>query len=228
MTKLRMTVRLLLAATALFATSAIAGPVALTVPAPDQPRLRVGDTYVFQRSGIRRVAEVQGDHIVWADPDDEVARTTRDFFAPPLTETVPRGVVRRTIDGDPSALWPLEVGASVEFVTSGETLRFDRDGSGEGVLYWTCEVVHFHQARTPAGDFDAFRVVCKGRNAPDRGLVVEVLYDYAPTLRHYVLRDWRNLRSGERFVDRLEAALPAELATPQRLRAVVRRIARRN
>jgi hypothetical protein len=56
---------------------------------------------------------------------------------------------------------------------------------------------------------------------------IQVVYwDYAPRIGHYVRRESWLPRSGRRSVRELSAALPAALANPRRIDAVLERLAK--
>ena len=75
-----------------------------------------------------------------------------------------------------------------------------------------------------AGDYDTFHVRCEAHR-PDLPLRVPVqvmAWDYAPSLGHYVRRQW--FEGGQARESVLSAALPAEVATPARLDQVLQRL----
>ena len=80
-----------------------------------RPTLQRGDTFVFGRSTVTRVAATSAQTLTWTLPDGRSLRGTRDFFAPALSADHPGRHVDSTIDGDPSALWPLAAGKRISF-----------------------------------------------------------------------------------------------------------------
>jgi len=92
-----------------------------------RPALQRGDTFVFGRTTLTRVAAASAHTLTWTQPDGRKLRATRDFFAPALAADYPGRRVTSTIEGDPSALWPLAAGKTVRFE---ETRRTTWDETG--------------------------------------------------------------------------------------------------
>jgi len=193
---------------------------------PDAPRptLRAGDTFVFGRGTVRRVQAHGADAITWRTTDGQTQRATPHFFAPLLQQDLPAGSQRSTLSGNPGALWPLRVGRSVSFeetrVSRLRSLGIER----RTTLRWDCDVRETRHVSVPAGDFDTFHVRCEAHRAdlPVRVPVQVMAWDYAPSLGHYVRRQW--FEAGQARESVLSAALPAEVATPARLDRVLQRL----
>lgn len=197
--------------------------VAATPPEASKPRLpSAGDSFIYGRSALHQVQRQRGNITEWRLGEDQSYSTGPHFFVPALSR---QSVGRQTasdIEGDPGQLWPLRPGKQVRFKEVRRvTLAFGLQQSG--VVQWVCSVVDGRMSYVPAGDFETYHVTCDGR--PDSiWLARERLsWDYAPALGHYVKRSWF---SGSRQRDAvLAAALPGTLATPERLAAVLQRLA---
>ena len=170
-----------------------------------------------------RVAATSAQMLTWTLPDGRSLRSPRDFFAPALSAEHPGYRVDSTIDGDPSALWPLAAGKRVSFGETRRTTWAETGHVSEARRRWDCEVVDARVSFVPAGDFATWHVRCSAFS-PNFPLPLQtVTWDYAPSLGHYVRRTW--------FADRrqrevmLSAALPGKAATPARIEAVLARLA---
>lgn len=197
--------------------------VAIELPPAPRPTVRVGDTYVYGASSVRRVAAVTPTALTWSTTDGERFRSSRDFFAPLLEQTRAQQRHRSTLDGQPGALWPLSVGKQVSFEETRVTWLATVDREITARLRWDCEVQDARLSSVPAGDFETFHVVCKAYR-PGLFLPLQtVTWDYAPSLGHYVRRTW--FEGGRARQATLAAALPAALATPPRIAAALQRLA---
>ena len=206
------------------AESVAARPPSLP-PAP-RPAVRVGDTYVFGATSVRRVAAVSTSALTWTTTDGQRQRTTRDFFTPVLEQTLPDRRITSELSGQPGALWPLSVGKTATFGESRTTSMntsinaFNREVRTQ--LRWTCEVVDTRVSQVPAGDFDTFHVACKAYRQGFFLPLQTVTWDYAPSLGHYVRRTW--FEGGRPRQSVLGAALPGPLATAPRIASTLQRL----
>lgn len=188
-----------------------------------RPALQRGDTFVFGRTTLTRVAAASAHTLTWTQPDGRKLRATRDFFAPALAADYPGRRVTSTIEGDPSALWPLAAGKTVRFEETRRT-TWDETGHVEQTRRrWECTVVDARVSFVPAGDFATWHVRCSAY-APNFPLALQTItWDYAPSLGHYVRRTWFEGQRQREVM--LSAALPGKLATRARIDAVLARLA---
>lgn len=188
-----------------------------------RPTLQRGDTFVFGRSTVTRVAATSAQTLTWTLPDGRSLRGTRDFFAPALSADHPGRHVDSTIDGDPSALWPLAAGKRISFEETRRTTWATTGHVREVRRRWECEVVDARMSFVPAGDFATWHVRCAAFS-PNFPLPLQTItWDYAPSLGHYVRRTWFEDRRQREVM--LSAALPGKAATPARIEAVLARLA---
>ncbi len=196
--------------------------VPVQLPAATRPTYRVGDTFVFGRTGVERVARVGRDTVEWAGPEGQGFVTGVDFFTPILQQVREGREIRSSLRGEPAALWPLQVGRRVVF----EELRTEpgvvTGKPSETLLQWTCEVEDARLSVVPAGDFPSFHVVCRSRRSGIPLVLQTARWDYAPSLGHFVKYSWNE--GGRRQELFLSAALPGPLATPQRLKRLLERL----
>ena len=206
---------------ALTPAESVAGIPRALPPAP-RPAVRVGHTYVFGASSVRRVAAVSPTALTWTTTDGQSLRTGRDFFTPVLEQTLPDRRITSRLSGQPGALWPLRVGKKVSFEETRVTVMtvFDREIKTQ--LRWDCEVVDTRVSQVPAGDFDVFHVACTALRPGFFLPLQTVTWDYAPSLGHYVRRTW--FEGGQRRQSALGAALPGPLATAPRVAAALDRL----
>lgn len=206
---------------ALAPEAAVAGIPPALAPAP-RPQVRVGDTYVFGASSVRRVAAVSATALTWTTTDGRRLRTGRDFFTPVLELTLPEQRTTSQLSGQPAAFWPLSVGKTVSFTESRTTSLNGFDRTFQTQLRWECEVVDTRVSQVPAGDFETFHVSCKAFRSGLFLPLQTVTWDYAPSLGHYVRRTW--FERGRLRQTMLGAALPGSLATAPRIAATLERL----
>jgi len=188
-----------------------------------RPMLQRGDSFVFGRSTVARVASADAGGLTWTLHDGRSLRSTRDFFAPPLSIAHEARQVHSTIDGDPAALWPLATGKRVSFEETRRTTWTSTGHVRDVRLRWACEVVDARMSFVPAGDFATWHVRCSAY-PPNFPLPTQtVTWDYAPSLGHYVRRTW--FEGQRQRVTMLSAALPGRVATAARIDAVLARLA---
>lgn len=196
--------------------------VAPTLPPAPRPAVRVGDTYVFGAASVRRVASVTPTSLTWTTTDGQRLRTSRDFFAPLLEQTLPDGRITSRLSGEPGALWPLSVGKTVTFNEARNSELTALQRTIETSLRWECAVIDTRVSQVPAGDFETFHVACKAFRSGFFLPLQTVTWDYAPSLGHYVRRTWFD--GGRQRESQLGAALPGSLATASRLQTTLQRL----
>jgi hypothetical protein len=208
------------------ATEVLARPATqappLNLPPAARPSYRVGDTFVFGRTGMERVSRLARDTVEWTGPEGQTFLTRVDFFAPLLQHQRWGRDLSSTLRGDPSALWPLQVGRSVRFDELRSAPGLLPGASEPSTFSWTCEVEGTRLASVPAGDFPAFHVVCRSRRAGLPLVLQTARWDYAPSLGHFVRHTWNEGGRGQELV--LSAALPGELASAKRLQRLLERL----
>lgn len=193
--------------------------------AREMPRYEVGQAFVFDNGRVERVESVDGSRVTW------VARSGRTYVRDinpivPILEWSYRGQSgTRRIVGDAAGIWPLATGRSTRFQAINET----RDGERRirrSVHLWTCAVRAERQLTVPAGTFAVLPIVCD-RFSPESMRVLErIAWDYAPEVGHYVRREARNMRTGERDAYSLYAAVPPRAANPMRVEVLAQQALR--
>lgn len=193
--------------------------------AREMPRYEVGQAFVFDNGRVERVESVNGSRVTW------VARSGRVYVRDvnpivPILEWSYRGQSgTRRIVGDAAGIWPLATGRSTRFQAINETQDGERR-MRRSVHLWTCAVRAERQLTVPAGAFAVLPIVCD-RFSPESMRVLErIAWDYAPEVGHYVRREARNMRSGERDVYSLYAAVPPRAANPVRVEVLAQQALR--
>ena len=196
--------------------------VLTSLPPADRPVLKAGDTFIYGRDQVLRVVEASPGELRWQAGDTTV-RSTPDFFVPAWPDSPTDGAGRPEITGQPDALWPLQVGKSVRFVDT----RSDTAGwvgrLASSSLRWDCRVVDARVSQVPAGDYDSFHVECRAYRSGIPLVVQTRTWDYSPALGHVVRATSQQGTRREEQV--LSAALPANVATQERVRRVLQRLA---
>lgn len=195
---------------------------ALQLPAAPRPVYRVGDTFVFGRTGVERVSRVTRDTLEWTGPEGQTFLTRTDFFTPLLQQNRWGREIRSRLSGNPQALWPLQVGRRVAFTEERTEPGLLPGSESTTTLRWTCEVQDIRLSVVPAGDFPSFHVVCRSRRDGLPVVLQTARWDYAPSLGHFVRHSWNE--GGRRHELVLSAALPGALATPERLQRLAERL----
>lgn len=207
--------------------AAVKAPV--TLPPAARPRYQSGDTFIYGRSSVRRVVALAPDAVLWqgsaADPAGEPLRyrTSTELFAPVLDFPGREDAAVSRITDREGSLWPLQAGRSTRFT---EWRRLPGLPGSEQRYQWQCRVGEPRVVSVPAGDFPSYPVRCQAGLASLAGLPLaaqqRLTWDYAPSLGHYVRRSWTE--NGRLRETVLSAALPAALATPERVARTVQRL----
>lgn len=142
------------------------------------PHYEVGDVYAFDNPDVTwQIVAIDGDGIHWVSDTGEKQTTATNPLLPALAwESARRGSGKRLISDEKGGLFPLKVGNKLTFKSTVSTDKppyaweFD----------WSCEVLSRESVDSPAGDFNAFKVMC-GRQRPD-----ELVFYYAPKVGHYL------------------------------------------
>jgi len=199
-----------------------ATPLPLNLAPAPRPVARVGDTYFFGAQSLRQVTAVSSGSVTWTTTDGQRLRTGRDFFAPLLEQTQGDQRLTSTLQGQPGALWPLAVGKTVSFEETRTTRLLTLGREITTPIRWECGVIDTRVSQVPAGDFETYHVSCKAYREGFFLPLQTVTWDYAPSLGHYVRRTWFD--AGRQRETALAAALPAPLATPERIAATRQRL----
>lgn len=181
---------------------------------------RAGSVYVYDRNTVKRLLAVEKTHLVWQTGDD-THWGALDFFAPPVQTK--EGQITSSLEGAPSALWPLEAGRSVAFRETRLSPTWWSNTPRTQVLDWRCEVLPATVVYTPAGDYPSWPVQCDAR-PPGWPLATErITWDYAPALGQPVRVVW--FEGGRQRGSLLWGALPGIAASPQAVERLLQRLA---
>ena len=142
------------------------------------PHYEVGDVYAFDNPDVTwQIVAIDGEGIHWVSDTGEKQTTATNPLLPALAwESNRRGSGKRLISEEQGGLFPLDVGNRLTFKSTVSTDKppyaweFD----------WSCEVLAQESVDSPAGEYNAFKVMC-GRQRPD-----ELVFYYAPSVGHYL------------------------------------------
>lgn len=142
------------------------------------PRYEVGDVFAFDNPDVTwQIVAIDEAGIHWVSDTGEKQSTDANPLLPALAwESNRRGSGKRLISDVQGGLYPLRVGNRMTFKSTVSTDKppyaweFD----------WSCEVLGQEFVDSPAGDYNAFKVMC-GRQRPD-----ELVFYYAPSVGHYL------------------------------------------
>ncbi len=153
------------------------------------PTYTAGDTFSYNDGRTERVVAVKDGGVSWATNGSLIFTTRANPILPRVTwENFARKSKLDDITGPPDALWPLKVGNRATFSYANTVI--DKK-SGESKSYgqvWRCKVPGTARVTVPAGTFDTFRIECVRNNLWNGWFYGRRIWNYAPTLGHYVLR----------------------------------------
>ncbi len=142
------------------------------------PEVAIGDTYVFDNPITSwEVVDVTNDRITWVSNQGARIITSNNPLLPSyewISESDGQG--KRLISDVKGDLFPLKKGNKTTFRS---TVSID-DQPSQWSFSWNCAILGEVNVTVPAGNFNAFSIVC-ARDASDT-----ITYYYAPELGYYV------------------------------------------
>jgi len=181
------------------------------------PLYTLGDAFVWSSGHVDRVVRVGADNVVWRSTDGTGQTMFRGFAAPPIEWQTASAEGAAKMGVEPPAIWPLDVGAEVDFEVVSTSRKLDQEAAGEIVEAWRCARGDDKTINVPAGRFETAVITCTRSPAPDSEWRKRVWY-YAPAVRHYVRRDSFDA-AGRRLRIRLVSLKPAWKDWPPAARA---------
>ena len=190
-------------------------------PAP-YPKYTVGTTFVYSDGTRETVTKISPTIVTWRDGEGNRFKRSADFIYNPVEwETGRRHGTRRFSLRNQETLWPLQKGKSIRYVEDGNWV--DETGSERSYqALWTCEVMGTESVSVLAGNFDAWKIVCKRYSVAATSnrsrKIEEKAWYYAPQIGHYVLTTRRFYDTRKPRRRELAAVLPPldGLSTGQR------------
>lgn len=193
-----------------------------TAGAPTLPDYRTGDAFVFSDGRVEQVRRVEGDRVAWSGlGGGSRYLRSRNPIVPILEWQAAGAHAKQTIGGDADDLWPLQPGKSVRFRSLTEIRKGKRQR--RYAAFWKCAVGAAGSVAVPAGVFEAWPIQCDRYSSASMRLIERICWDWSAEVGHYVRRRVTRYSDGATQEIVLEAALPADLATPQRLKALSQR-----
>ncbi len=185
--------------------------------------LEPGRTFIYDNGRVETFVAAGPGETVWKTRTGNRYRRHEAGFVPILEWSMARSSGRRTVIGDPGALWPPVPGRSTRF-TLVEDVR--EPSPRRAVQHWRCAVGAMRSVTVPAGAFETVPVTCAQYSAYSMRPLRERVWDYAPALGHYVQAETRSLLTGRTVRFGLQSALDPADATRTRVRRLVAEIAR--
>ena len=179
------------------------------------PAFTLGDSFRFSDGRVERVAAIDESTVRWTTQSDFRFTTARNVLLPRLAWSGGETEGGRT-NLPPDALLPLSVGKHDAFTAE----RWTRDRAtgqmrtvGEA---WDCDVPDTEAVQTPAGQLDAFRIVCvlRAQNGEATPAATRT-YLYAPAIGYYVRREDREGENSPVVITLIDYTLaPRDLPPP--------------
>ncbi len=142
------------------------------------PEVAIGDTYVFDNPITSwEVVDIQNDRITWVSNQGARIITSNNPLLPSyewISQSDGQG--KRLISDMKGELFPLKKGNKTTFRS---TVSIN-DQPSQWSFSWNCAILGEVNVTVPAGNFNAFSIVC-ARDASDT-----ITYYYAPELGYYV------------------------------------------
>lgn len=180
------------------------------------------DAFVFSDGHVEQVRSIKGGLVEWGGLSSRSYWRPHGTFLPITAWTSGAGEGRRTIVGNPQAMWPLGSGRSTRFRVVTETRRKGSEDWVRNVEQWDCKAGALRRITVRAGIFEAARIACD-RFSPTRMKLIErVEWDFAPALGHYARRTRINYALADKQTIELVTALHGPSASQARLRALAR------
>lgn len=192
-------------------------PVAASAmpPAP-LPTFHASDKFYYANGWREQVVETDGETLTLINKAKRKVVNFRNFMLPsPYLEGATAEYFKESRVST-SALWPLTVGSSVKFSTSGLSKSKISPRESKYSQSWDCEVEGTERVRVLAGEFDTYRVSCKRRSSKGKWWQTYTWY-YAPELNTYVLRRSFHKKNGVRIRE-LTALRPSLKDEPKHVR----------
>lgn len=202
------------------------GLLQLAAASAQLPDYQVGDAFVFSDGRVEQVRRIEGDTVLWSGLGKNRYWRSRNPITPILAWKVAEAEGKRTVSAAADDLWPLAPGKSVRFRAVTE-IRKGRK-TRRSVAFWKCATGVAGTVTVPAGTFEAWPIQCDRYSSASMRLAERVSWDWSTELGHYVRRRVTRYSNGATSEIVLEAALPAEIATIQRLKALSERVKKGN
>ena len=141
------------------------------------PLVAVGDRFVFTNpEETWQVTAIKEPYITWTSSTGEQLLSSYNPFYPAIQWLSNKQSGNRRIEIIEGGLFPLKKGAAVSFIVDGQTERPPANWRAE----WHCHVEGQKDIVVPAGKSNSWRILCL-RNGQE-----EILFDFDPTIGHYV------------------------------------------
>ena len=205
----------------------VTGVFAARAQEAEAPSYEPGDTFIYSNGSVERYMGEGEGAFLWQTLSGRVFVRDPNFFVPILSwqTTTTRG--ERILTGHPERVWPLGDRHRASFTVAGDIDLREEDESWDDatahreVQQWRCRVGAREHLTVPAGDFDAFPIVCDRFSATTMRVLRRQTWYYAPDVGHYIRRVDVSFSSGEERTRDLLAALPERFASDARVRAIL-------
>jgi hypothetical protein len=188
--------------------------------AGELPSYERDQVFVFDDGRVEHVRDIEDGRITWASRSGRTYERAPNPATPILKWSYRGQEGERLVAGDPDTIFPLRPGATARFETVNIVKNENAKNARRTLHLWSCWVEESARTATPAGDFDAFPIVCDRFSAATMRTLDRTIWHYAPDVGHYVRRESRSLRDGARQTYRLHSALPPREANAVRIEHV--------
>lgn len=151
------------------------------------PTYRPGDHIYYTDGRREKVAQVEGDQVVWRRSRTSSTVRWKDPFIPPAAWDNSSYEGTQSVTDEMASLWPLAPDNATYFSTRITSTNKETGAVYSGMRHWRCSVGQAETIALLAGNFDTHKVVCTRTN--DLGKFrQETVWYYAPEIEQTVLK----------------------------------------
>ena len=155
----------------------------------DLPSYFPGEFFVYDSGLSMIVTDNSNGTISWKYGNGAVSSGYRNFLVPQLSWEGDSSKGTRVTEASQDLLWPLIIGNSAQLVTTQTSVDKANGFTEETKRKWECSVSGTEKVSVPAGNFDAYRIVCNRYAIDSNSWRGRHTYYFSPDIRHYVRLD---------------------------------------
>ncbi len=153
------------------------------------PTYAVGESFTYDDGRTDTVIARRGDTVTWRSANGIIRKGYRNFLIPFFEWQNRTRRSRSQITARPNMLWPLATGNKQSFEVKQTVVSNDGLTTNEIKQSWQCIVEGTERITVPAGTFDTYRVSCFRYLPGTRFWRQTRIFNYAPAVGHYVVRE---------------------------------------